>query len=77
MLIRCALVLSLCLFGFACEKKDGGSDASGGDAAGSGGTITINEGGKSQPGNATVMDADEGQQAGVISTPGDKKSDKK
>ena len=77
MWIRYALVLSLCLFGFACEKKDGGADAKGGAAAGGGGTITINEGGKSQPGTATVKDADEGQQVGIVSTPGDKKSDDK
>ncbi|MDG2423188.1 MAG: hypothetical protein P8M22_04345 [Phycisphaerales bacterium] len=76
MWIRYALVLSLCLFGFACEKKDGGSDASGGGKDDQG-KITVNEGGKTQPGTATVMDADPSQQKGVLSTPGDKKNDSK
>ena len=74
MLIRFALVLSLCLFGFACEKKGAGSDANGGNG---GATITINEGGKSQPGTATVKDADQGQQVGIVSTPGSQKTDDK
>ena len=68
MLIRCALVLSLCLFGFACEKK-GGDDASGGAAQQGDGQITINEGGQTQTGTATVKDADPGKQDGVVSTP--------
>lgn len=72
MWMRYVLVLSLCLFGFACEKKDdGGSGSSSASGADQGGKITINEGGKSQPGTATVKDADSGQQKGVVSTPGD------
>ncbi|MEE2906557.1 MAG: hypothetical protein VX527_01870 [Planctomycetota bacterium] len=77
MWIRYALVLSLCLFGFACEKKDDGSGSSGSTGKDGQGKITINEGGKSQPGTATVMDADPKQQKGVVSTPGDKKTDDK
>ncbi|MCH2133392.1 MAG: hypothetical protein MK116_06555 [Phycisphaerales bacterium] len=73
-MMRYVLVLSLCLFGFACEKKDdGGSGANGGNAASNGGKITVNEGGTSQPGTATVKDADPGQQNGVVSTPEDSK----
>ena len=77
MWIRYALVLSLCLFGFACEKKDDGHGSNGSDGKDGQGKITINEGGKSQPGTATVMDADPKQQKGVVSTPGDKKADDK
>ena len=77
MWIRYALVLSLCLFGFACEKKGDGSNGGANANKDTGGKITINEGGKSQPGSATVLDADPKQQKGVVSTPGDKDDDKK
>ena len=70
MWIRCAVVLSLCVFGFGCEKK-ADSSASGDSASKNGGQITITEGGQTQPGKATVEDADEGQKAGIVSTPGD------
>ncbi|MBG79315.1 MAG: hypothetical protein MK089_06190 [Phycisphaerales bacterium] len=68
MLIRVVLVVSLCLFGFACEKK-GGEEASGGAVKQGDGKITITEGGQTQPGTATVKNADPGQQDGVVSTP--------
>ncbi|MBG84744.1 MAG: hypothetical protein CMJ40_09380 [Phycisphaerae bacterium] len=71
MWIRCAVVLSLCVFGFGCEKKGASGDA---DASKDGGAqITITEGGVSQSGTATVEDAAEGQKAAVLSTPPDKK----
>lgn len=71
MWIRCAVVLTLCVFGFGCEKKDASADA--GASKDGGNQITITEGGQTQAGVATVEDAAEGQKAAVLSTPSDKK----
>ena len=75
MLIRVMLVSSLCLFGFACEKKGSGDQSGSTSASGGNGSITLNENGNTQSASATVKESGKAQE-GVVTTPGGAASDK-